>query len=69
MALFQKPIPKIGDDEQLWIDWITPRLEILRQVEQNGVSNEKASEGGSSSGNNSTDSSIDDLLNQYAPNT
>lgn len=54
MALFQKPIPKIGDDEQLWIDWITPRLEILRQVEQNGVSNEKASEGGSSSGNNST---------------
>lgn len=69
MALFQKPIPKIGDDEQLWIDWITPRLEILRQVEQNGVSNEKASEGGSSGGNNSTDSSIDDLLNQYAPNT
>lgn len=69
MALFQKPIPKIGDDEQLWIDWITPRLEILQQVEQNGVSNEKASEGGSSGSNNSTDSSIDDLLNQYAPNT
>jgi len=69
MALFQKPIPRITDDEQLWIDWITPRLEILRQVEQNGVSNEKAAEGGSSGGNNSTDSSIDDLLNQYAPNT
>ena len=65
MALFQKPIPKVTDEEQLWIDWITPRLEILRQVEQNGVSNEKAAEGGSSS----TDSSIDDLLNQYAPNT
>ena len=69
MALFRKPIPKITDDEQLWIDWITPRLEILLQVQQNGVSNEKAAEGGSSGGSNSTDSSIDDLLNQYAPNT
>ena len=50
MALFRKPIPKISDDEQLWIDWITPRLEILLQVQQNGVSNEKAAEGGSSGG-------------------
>jgi len=50
MALFQRPVPKITDDEDVWINWIEPRLEILNQVHQNGVSNERAAQDGGTSG-------------------
>ena len=50
MALFQRPVPQITDDEDVWINWIEPRLEILNQVHQNGVSNERAAQDGGTSG-------------------
>ena len=64
MALFQRPVPKITDDENVWIAWIQPRLEILKQVQQNGVSNEKAAETGSSTTSSPASTVSEDILNE-----
>jgi hypothetical protein len=42
MALFLSPTPKITDDEQVWIDWLKPQLEVLKQLRNNGITNEAA---------------------------
>ena len=42
MALFQTPVPKLTEDETVWIMWINERLEILKQLQANGITNEAA---------------------------
>lgn len=64
MALFQRPIPKITDDENVWIAWIEPRLEILRQVQQNGMSNERAAEVGGPTTSSPAPTVSEDILNE-----
>ena len=48
MAMFRKPIPKITDSEELWIEWLTPRADVLNQLAQNGISNAAAAASGGS---------------------
>lgn len=69
MALFQTPVPKLTDDEQVWIAWLEPQLEILKQLQQNGITDEAAAQQGitpSTSGSTSQPT-VDDLVNQYDP--
>jgi hypothetical protein len=46
MALFLSPTPSISDDEQVWIDWLKPQLEVLKQLRDNGITNEAARQKG-----------------------
>jgi hypothetical protein len=46
MKLFLSPTPKITDDEQVWIDWLKPQLEVLKQLRDNGITNEAARQKG-----------------------
>lgn len=46
MALFQTPVPKLTDDEQVWIAWLEPQLEVLKQLQQNGITDEAAKQQG-----------------------
>ena len=46
MEFFKKPIPQITDDEGLWIAWLEPQLEILKQLQQNGITDEAAKQQG-----------------------
>ena len=52
MALFQTPVPKLTDDEQVWIDWLEPQLEILKQLQKNGITDEAAKQQGIIPSNN-----------------
>lgn len=69
MALFQTPVPKLTDDEQVWIDWLEPQLAILKQLQQNGITDEAAKQQGLPPSNNGStpEPTVDDLVNQYAP--
>ena len=69
MALFQTPVPKLTDDEQVWISWLEPQLEILKQLQQNGITDEAAKQQGITPSNSGStpEPTIDDLVNQYAP--
>ena len=42
MALFQTPVPKLTEDETVWIEWLKPQLEVLKQLQANGITNEAA---------------------------
>lgn len=46
MALFLSPTPKITDTEQVWIDWLKPQLEVLKQLRDKGITNEAARQKG-----------------------
>ena len=46
MALFQTPVPKLTEDETVWIEWLKPQLEILKQLQQNGITDEAAEQQG-----------------------
>ena len=51
MALFAKPVPTLKDDEELWIAWLKPQLEVLKQLQANGITDEAAAlRGGVSTG-------------------
>ena len=39
MAMFRAPIPRITDDEAVWIAWLEPRAAVLNQLANNGISN------------------------------
>ena len=52
MALFSQPVPKLTDDEQMWIDWLEPQLEILKQLQKNGITDEAAKQQGIIPSNN-----------------
>lgn len=68
MALFQTPVPKLTDDEQVWIAWLEPQLEVLKQLQQNGITDEAAKQKGISTGTTGTATDdIDALVEQYAP--
>ena len=68
MALFQTPVPKLTDDEQVWIDWLEPQLAILKQLQQNGITDEAAKQQGIITSSGSTpEPTVDDLVDQYAP--
>lgn len=69
MALFQTPVPKLTDDEQVWIDWLEPQLAILKQLQQNGITDEAAKQQGLPPSNNGStpEPTVDDLVNQYDP--
>lgn len=69
MALFQTPVPKLTDDEQVWIAWLEPQLEVLKQLQQNGITDEAAKQQGIVPPNSgsTTEPTIDDLVNQYDP--
>lgn len=69
MALFQTPVPKLTEDETVWIEWLKPQLEILKQLQQNGITDEAAKQQGLPTSNSSPsgDVSVDDLVNQYDP--
>lgn len=72
MALFAKPVPTLTDDEGVWIEWLEPQLEVLRQLQRNGITDEAAKAKGiqipNSSNTPGPNASVDDLLNTYAPN-
>ena len=42
MAMFRRPIPKITDDEAVWLAWLEPRAAVLNQLAQNGISDAAA---------------------------
>ena len=69
MALFAKPVPQLTDDEQMWIDWLEPQLAVLKQLQQNGITDEAAKQQGitpSNSGSTSeptVDQSVIDAAN------
>ena len=69
MALFQTPVPKLTDDEQVWIDWLEPQLAILKQLQQNGITDEAAKQQGITPSNTGStpEPTVDDLVNQYDP--
>jgi len=69
MALFQTPVPKLTDDEQVWISWLEPQLEILKQLQQNGITDEAAKQQGiiPSNSGSTPEPTVDDLVNQYDP--
>lgn len=69
MALFQTPVPKLTDDEQVWIDWLEPQLAILKQLQQNGITDEAAKQQGiiPSNSGSTPEPTVDDLVNQYDP--
>ena len=69
MALFQTPVPKLTDDEQVWIAWLEPQLEILKQLQQNGITDEAAKQQGIIPPNSGStpEPTVDDLVNQYDP--
>jgi hypothetical protein len=69
MALFQTPVPKLTDDEQVWISWLEPQLEVLKQLQQNGITDEAAKQQGITPSNSGStpEPTIDDLVNQYDP--
>ena len=49
MAMFRAPIPKIIDDEGVWIAWLEPRAAVLNQLANNGVSDAAKAAGGQAS--------------------
>lgn len=69
MALFQTPVPKLTDDEQVWISWLEPQLEILKQLQQNGITDEAAKQKGiiPSNSGSTPEPTVEDLVNQYDP--
>lgn len=67
MALFQTPVPKLTDDEQVWIDWLEPQLEVLKQLQQNGITDEAAKQQGITPKSITSTPSVDDLVEQYDP--
>lgn len=69
MALFLSPTPSISDDEQVWIDWLKPQLEVLKQLQTNGITNEAAAMKGinPSDYGGSVDDPIDALVDKYDP--
>jgi hypothetical protein len=46
MAMFRRPIPKITDDEGVWIAWLEPRAAVLNQLANNGISDAAAASSG-----------------------
>ena len=46
MAMFRAPIPKITDDEGVWIAWLEPRAAVLNQLANNGISDAASASGG-----------------------
>ena len=63
MAMFRRPIPKITDDEAVWLAWLEPRAAVLNQLAQNGISDAAAAErSGSSTAAPSNDSLSDEDL-------
>lgn len=46
MEFFKQPIPQLTDDEGLWIAWLEPQLEVLKQLQQNGITDEAAKQQG-----------------------
>lgn len=69
MEFFKKPIPQLTDDEGLWIAWLEPQLEILKQLQQNGITDEAAKQQGITPSNSgpTPEPTVDDLVDQYAP--
>lgn len=67
MALFQTPVPKLTDDEQVWIDWLEPQLEVLKQLQQNGITDEAAKQQGITPTSTTSTPSVDELVEQYDP--
>lgn len=69
MEFFKKPIPQITDDEGLWIAWLEPQLEVLKQLQQNGITDEAAKQQGITPSNSGStpEPTVDDLVNQYDP--
>jgi len=63
MAMFRRPIPKITDDEAVWLAWLEPRAAVLNQLAQNGISDAAAAErSGTSTAAPSNDSLTDQEL-------
>lgn len=50
MAMFRKPIPRITDDEAVWVAWLEPRAAVLNQLANNGISDAASAAGGQSTG-------------------
>jgi len=69
MEFFKKPIPQLIDDEGLWVAWLEPQLEILKQLQQNGITDEAAKQQGiiPSNSGSTPEPTVDDLVNQYDP--
>ena len=61
MAMFRRPIPKITDDEAVWLAWLEPRAAVLNQLAQNGISDAAAAE---RSGTSTAAPSNDNLTDQ-----
>lgn len=40
MALFEKPIPKLTDSEEVWLAWFKPQREVLAQLSSQGYTAE-----------------------------
>ena len=69
MALFQTPVPKLTDDEQVWISWLEPQLEILKQLQQNGITDEAAKQQGIIPSNSTTVPDDDGYTIEEVPST
>ena len=69
MALFQTPVPKLTDDEQVWISWLEPQLEILKQLQQNGITDEAAKQQGITPSNSTTVPDDDGYTIEEVPST
>ena len=69
MEFFKKPIPQITDDEGLWIAWLEPQLEILKQLQQNGITDEAAKQQGITPSNSTTVPDDDGYTIEEVPST
>jgi hypothetical protein len=67
MAMFRRPIPKITDDEAVWLAWLEPRAAVLNQLAQNGISDAAAAESSSntSSGTYTPSADVQAVLDKY----
>ena len=61
MAMFRRPIPKITDDEAVWLAWLEPRAAVLNQLAQNGISDAAAGKSSSTAAPSNDSLSDEDL--------